>query len=108
MALKKKAVEAPVVEETPVVEEVKETAMTADEKEAIQKAEEEKTNESADTQRLQLATNVVSSKFNLDPSYSVKKFDDKGKVVNLTLENKDFILNVTIKDSERHGMCVFE
>ena len=106
MALKKKAVEAP-VEET-VVEEVKETAMTADEKEAIQKAEEEKTNESADTQRLQLATNVVSSKFNLDPSYSVKKFDDKGKVVNLTLENKDFILNVTIKDSERHGMCVFE
>ena len=87
-----------VVEETP--------AMTAEEKEAIQTAEEQVAQESADTMRLQLATNIVSGKFNLDPSYSVKKFDDKGKVVNLTLENKDFILNVTIKDSERHGMYV--
>ena len=77
-----------------------------EEKEAIQKAEEKETQESADTQRLQLATNLVSGKFNLDPSYSVKKFEDKGKVVNLTLENNEFIINVTIKDSERHGMYV--
>ena len=90
-----------------VVEETVETpAMTVEEKEAIQKSEEQVAQESADTMRLQLATNIVSGKFNLDPSYSVKKFDDKGKVVNLTLENKDFILNVTIKDSERHGMYV--
>ena len=100
MALKTKK---KVVEET--VQE-KEPAMTADEKEAIQKEEEKKTEQSADTRRLQLATNVVSSQFNLDPSYSVSKFDDKGKVVNLTLENSDFIINVTIKDSERHGMHV--
>lgn len=113
MALKRKKAEvAPVVEEAvqeEVVhteESVEEPVMTQDEKEAIQKAEEEETKESADTQRLQLATNLVSGKFNLDPSYSVKKFDDKGKVVNLTLENKDFIINVTIKDSERHGMYV--
>ena len=98
MALKKKA---PLTEET-VVEE----AMTVEEKEVIQKAEDDKAKESADTQRLQLATNLVSGKFNLDPSYSVKKFDDKGKVVNLTLENNEFILNVTIKDSDRHGMYV--
>lgn len=101
---KKKAIEAPVVEETK--QEEKEPVMTQDEKEVIQKAEEEKTKESANTERLQLATNVVSGQFNLDPSYDVKKFDDKGKVVNLTLENKDFIINVTIKDSERHGMHV--
>ena len=105
MALKskKKVADTPVVEEN--VTNV-EPVMTPEEKEAIQKAEEEKTKESADTQRLQLATNLVSGKFNLDPSYSVKKFDDKGKVVNLTLENGEFILNVTIKDSERHGMYI--
>lgn len=104
MALKSKK---KVAEETPVVvEETKEPAMTQEEKEAIQKAEEQKTQESADTQRLQLATNIVSGKFNLDPSYSVKKFEDKGKVVNLTLENNEFIINVTIKDSERHGMYI--
>lgn len=100
---KKKADTTPIVEETKVVEE---STMTQEEKEVIQKDEEKRTQESADTRRLQLATNVVSSQFNLDPSYDVKKFDDKGKVVNLTLENKDFIVNVTIKDSERHGMHV--
>ena len=91
---------------TPAVEEIKqeEPVMTEEEKEAIQKSEEKKKEQSADTRRLQLATNVVSSQFNLDASYSVSKFDDKGKVVNLTLENSDFIINVTIKDSERHGM----
>lgn len=112
MALKakKKAVET--AEETVVSEEtVVETPdsaspMTEDEKEAIQKAEEQKTKESADTRRLQLATNVVSSQFNLDPSYHVNKFEDKGKVVNLSLENSNFIISVTIKDSERHGMYV--
>ena len=104
----KKKNTAPAVEENVVEEAVqeKEPAMTQEEKEVIQKDEEAKTEKSADTRRLQLATNVVSGQFNLDPSYSVSKFDDKGKVVNLTLENSDFIINVTIKDSERHGMHV--
>ena len=82
------------------------TMMTAEEKEAIIEAEKVENKESADTRRLQLATNVVSKQFNLDPSYSVSKFDDKGKVVKLTLENREFILDVTIKDSDRHGMHV--
>ena len=102
MALKKKdptpAVEENVVEKEPVV--------TQDEKEAIKKAEEQKELEGADTQRLRLATNLVSEKFNLDPTYKVCKFDDKGKVVKLTLENKDFVVDVTIKDSERQGMHI--
>lgn len=102
LSSKKKADTSPAVEETKQEEPV----MTEEEKEAIQKSEEKKKEQSADTRRLQLATNVVSSQFNLDPSYSVSKFDDKGKVVNLTLENSDFIINVTIKDSERHGMHV--
>ena len=104
LSSKKKSYTTPAVEETK--QEDKEPVMTKEEKDAIQKAEENKTEQSADTRRLQLATNVVSSQFNLDPSYSVSKFDDKGKVVNLTLENSDFIINVTIKDSERHGMHV--
>ena len=102
LSSKKKADTTPAVEETKQEEPV----MTEEEKEAIQKSEEKKKEQSADTRRLQLATNVVSSQFNLDPSYSVSKFDGKGKVVNLTLENSDFIINVTIKDSERHGMHV--
>lgn len=102
LSSKKKADTTPAVEETKQEEPV----MTEEEKEAIQKSEEKKKEQSADTRRLQLATNVVSSQFNLDPSYSVSKFDDKVKVVNLTLENSDFIINVTIKDSERHGMHV--
>lgn len=113
LSSKKKANTTPAVEETQVTEEAvveetvqEEPAMTEAEKEAIQKAEEDKAKKSADTRRLQLATNVVSGQFNLDPSYHVNKFDDKGKVVNLSLENGDFIINVTIKDSERHGMHV--
>ena len=102
LSSKKKADTTPAVEETKQEEPV----MTEEEKEAIQKSEEKKKEQSADTRRLQLATNVVASQFNLDPSYSVSKFDDKGKVVNLTLENSDFIINVTIKDTERHGMHV--
>ena len=113
LSSKKKANTTPAVEETQVTEEAvveetvqEEPAMTEAEKEAIQKAEEDKAKKSADTRRLQLATSVVSGQFNLDPSYHVNKFDDKGKVVNLSLENGDFIINVTIKDSERHGMHV--
>ena len=86
-------------------EEVKEV-MTTEEKEAIQKEEQRVMQDSANTKRLELATGIISRKFNLDSDFRVSKFDDKGKVVNLTLENSDFIINVTIKDSERHGMHV--
>ena len=109
MALKKKVakevVEEQVVEtpqdlETPVITEA--------EKKAIKDMVEKETEASADTRRLKLATNVVSKQFNLDPSYRVSKFDDKGKVVALTLENSNFIINVTIKDSDRHNMHIEE
>lgn len=87
----------------------KEVVMTPEEKEAIQKQEAEiKEAEikeaGANTMRLDLATSVVSKQFSLDENYKVTKFDDKGKVVNMTLENEDFIVSVTIKDSGRHGM----
>lgn len=102
MALKKKKVE----EETTTV--VEEANITEEEKEAVEKQESKQELEGADTQRLRLATNLVSEKFNLDSTYKVSKFDDKGKVVNLTLESGDFIISVTIKDSDRQGMYVAE
>ena len=86
-------------------EEVKEV-MTTEEKEAIQKEEQRVMQDSANTKRLELATGIVSRKFNLDSDFRVSKFDDKGKVVNLTLENQDFIVGVTIKDSDKQGMYV--
>lgn len=80
--------------------------LTSEEIEVIQKSEELDKSEGANTKRLELATGVVSKNFNLGNDYKVNKFNDKGKVVNLTLENDDFIIAVTIKDSDRHGMVV--
>lgn len=106
--LKSKAVETKETKdtavETPVTEE--QGVMNEAEKEAVKEQENKVEETGANTERLQLATNLVSSKFNLDDSYRVAKFDDKGKVVNLTLENGEFIVAVTIKDSDRHGMIV--
>ena len=93
-------------EEKAVIEETEEPVMTQEEKEAIQKEESKRIEDGANTKRLELATGVVSSQFNLDSDYRVTKFEDKGKVVNMTLENGDFILSVTIKDSDRQGMYV--
>ena len=105
MASRKKKEKEAVEEKVTQVQE-SEPVITESEKEAIVNEEKREEGECADTERLRLATSVVSSKFNLDSSYRVTKFDDKGKVVNLTLENKNFTISVTIKDSERHGMIV--
>ena len=86
--------------------EVMEVPVTQDEVEVIERAEEIRRIEGANIKRLELATGVVSDQFNLGDDYTVNKFDDKGKVVKLTLENSDFVIAVTIKDSERHGMNV--
>lgn len=105
--LKSKAVETKETKDTAVETPVEEQGvMNEAEKEAVKEQENKVEETGANTERLQLATNLVSSKFNLDDSYRVAKFDDKGKVVNLTLENGEFIVAVTIKDSDRHGMIV--
>ena len=111
---KKAQVEEPMVEPTvepteETTEEIQDTPqspLTEEEIDALHKAEEDNKENLADTKRLQLANDVVSKQFNLDLSYHMSKFDDKGKVVKLTLENNEFILDVTIKDSDRHGMYV--
>ena len=98
---KKKEIETPVEKEV-----VNGFVMNEAERVAIESEEQKVKDEGANTKRLELATDVVSKQFNLDNDYRVTKFDDKGKVVNMTLEGDNFILNVTIKDSERHGMYV--
>lgn len=86
--------------------ETNEQVMTSEEKTAIEKEEARKIEEGANIKRLELATGVVSEQFGLSDDYSVNQFSDKGKVVKLQLENPEFIINVTIKDSERHGMHI--
>lgn len=74
--------------------------------EEIEEMAEEAVDSSASMERLQLATTIVSNKFGLDDEYHVTKFNDKGKVVDLTLENSEFIVSCTIKNSEAQGMYV--
>lgn len=58
------------------------------------------------TERLKLAVEVVKKKFHIEGDYRVVSFKDKGKVVDLTLDGPDFIVAVTIKNSEMHGMYI--
>lgn len=58
------------------------------------------------TERLTLAVELVKRKFNLTGDYRVVKFNDKGKVVDISLDGPDFIVSVTIKNSEMHGMYI--
>ena len=70
------------------------------------KDSDKKAQENVSTERLNLVLGLVSEKFDLDESYRVSQFNDKGKVVNVTLENEDFSVAVSIKDSARHGIVV--
>lgn len=94
-------VETPELEETPV----EEPKLNEDEILAQKNQEELKEEEGADMRRMKQTTALLSSKFNLDKEYAVKNFDDKGKVIKETLEGKDFILTITVKDSEKH--CIY-
>lgn len=106
MALKakktKEVVTEEVTKETPVEDTKVDTTLNDSEKEAQKNQEEQKELEGADMQRLKQTTALISDKFNLDNDFVVKNFDDKGKVIKETLEGKDFILTVTVKDSDKH------
>ena len=97
----KKKFEAPkIVEvETPVAEN-----MTKEEVKLVEASNNEEG--SANTEKLSRTTNLLSNKFNLNDSYRVNSFNDKGKVVTETFENKDFIITVTVKDSAKHGLAI--
>lgn len=102
MALRKKVKDETKIEQTEqAVEETKE------ESEAIIAQQEKDKEAGASTKKLEKVTALVSGKFNLDDNYAVTNFKDGGKTIDLTLENKDFVLSVKVKDSARHGL-VFE
>lgn len=90
------------------VEEAKsdaeEKAITQAETDAVIKQQEEKEKSGANTQKLKRTTAFISGNFNLDDTYRVNNFDDKGKVVKETFENENFIIQVTVKDSYKHGL----
>lgn len=54
------------------------------------------------SERLNSATALVSRVFNIPEGFSVTKFNDKGKVIEVSLDGDDFIVSVTIKNSEKH------
>lgn len=81
------------------------SAMNEPEVAAAKKADDSAVNRET-TKRLDLLLGIITQKFNLDDTYTVRGFNDKGKVMNVTLENEDFSVAVTVKDSERHGLFV--
>lgn len=112
MALKKKKeVATEEVQNTPEVAEavektpVEEPKLNESEILAQKQQEEQKEAEGANMMRMKQTTALLSDKFNLDNEYVVKNFDDKGKVIKETLEGRDFILTITVKDSEKH--CIY-
>ena len=110
-SLKKKAKEEAKVAQTEAqVEETKKEAeekhLTKSESEAIIAQQEAEKEAGASTLKLERATALISGKFNLGDDFKVTNFNDKGKVLKLTLENKDFVLSVDIKDADRHGLIL--
>ena len=97
MALKKKSN----VEETaPIVtEEVAEEMV-----EATIEHNEASVDEDLALRRLTNATTVVKNIFHLGDDYVITKFNDKGRSVDLTLNNREFTISVTIKDTEMYGI----
>lgn len=54
--------------------------------------------------RLSNATTVVKDIFHLGDDYVITKFNDKGRSIDLTLNNPEFTISVTIKDTEVYGI----
>lgn len=95
------------VKKQPSVEESESTLkskLTDEEKQAAQKENED----SATTEKIQLASDLVSRKFNLDSSYRVTQFKDNGKCLTISLENEEFSLSITAKDADMPGLHVIE
>ena len=80
-------------------------AMNEPEVKSAKKADEEAVN-LATAERLNLLLGMVPKKVTLDETFSVCKFGDKGKVMDIALENEDFVVSIQVKDSERHGLVV--
>lgn len=66
-------------------------------------AEEKAVIESA-TEKLNLFLGFCTRKFNLDDTYTVQAFSDKGKKLSIVMENHDVVVAVTVKDAERQGL----
>lgn len=95
------------VQDTTKEEHKESKYLTDEEKEALQKQNQQEKEQGASTKKLEKATMVVSSMFNLGEDYKVTSFNDKGKSVKLVLDNSDFKLDIEIKHPERAGL-VFE
>ena len=88
-----------------VIEDVKEAVEEiVDDLVPVANAQEELEQEIANTTVLDKATDLVSEIFGLDKNYSVTKFESKGQKVKLELENRNFIVSVTVKDRYEYNL----
>lgn len=98
MALKKSKTTSATTEQESEPSEM----MTPEEHAAAQESMNDQMNSGANSERLRLASALVCRTFNIPEDFRITKFNDKGKVIDLTLEGDDFIVSVTIKNSEAH------
>lgn len=58
--------------------------------------------------RFNQAISIISNKFGLDNSYIVTGFTDRGKEIKVSLDNGDYSMVVTIKNSLKQGIPLIE
>ena len=72
--------------------------------EAVKNHNEAVIDEDHALRRLTNATTVVKEIFHLGDDYAITKFNDKGRSIDLTMNNPEFTVSITIKDTEVYGI----
>lgn len=60
--------------------------------------------ESANTDRINAVLMKVREVFKVNDTFSVIAFKDKGKTIEIGVENEDYVCTFLMKDTEKHGL----
>ena len=80
------------------------TAPMPEEINALHEQTERNLEESANVTRMNAMLLKVRAAFKIDETFSVIAFKDKGKSIEIGVENNDYICTFVMKDTERHGL----
>ena len=58
----------------------------------------------ANTKKMEMATQLLASQFNIDESFYLTKMDDKGNTMTLGFANNDYSVTIKIKNVEEMGL----
>ena len=58
----------------------------------------------ANTKKMEMATQLLASQFNIDESFYLTKMDDKGNTMILGFANNDYSVTIKIKNVEEMGL----